>query len=207
MKAIPPIGGRASFYGLGWNVGYEDTGELRLGHSGAFGRGAATTITLFPSKALAIVALTNGAPVGLPEAITLEFLDVVRYGKSTQEDWLQTLRPYFVPPPTADQTRYSKPAKQPTPARPLASYAGVYTNSPYGALTVTPRHGDLWFTVGPNRERFRLHHYSGDEFFFETRGENATGFSGALFDATGSRISSLTINAWNADGLGTFRRS
>jgi CubicO group peptidase (beta-lactamase class C family) len=205
MKGLPPIGGRASFYGLGWNVNYEDTGELRVSHSGAFGRGAATAITVLPSKGLALVALTNGYPVGLPEAIQFEFLDVVRYGRSTQ-DWLAVLKPYVTPPPTADQVKYSHPATNATPARRLGWYVGSYANSPYGDLTVSAVNGALWFTVGPDRERFRLRHYSGDEFFFTTRGENATGFSGALFRGSPSHATSLTIGAWNADGLGTFTR-
>ena len=88
-------GRRPSFYGLGWNVNYEPTGELRVSHSGAFGRGAATTVTLYPSKGLAFVGLTNGPPVGLPEAIGVEFADHVRYGKSTQEDWVAVIGPYI----------------------------------------------------------------------------------------------------------------
>jgi hypothetical protein len=206
MKAVPPIGGRSNFYGLGWNVGYEDTGELRLGHSGAFGRGAATAVSLHPSKGLGITVLTNGAPIGLPEAVYLEFLDIVRYGKATQ-DWVSATASVIVPPPTADQRRYSHPPKHPNPARGLASYVGTYANSPYGDLVVSADARGLWFTVGPRREKFRLHHYSGDDFYFETRGENATGFSGALFDGTPARVTSLTITAWNADGLANFVRS
>jgi CubicO group peptidase (beta-lactamase class C family) len=206
MKAVPPIGGRSNFYGLGWNVGYEDTGELRVGHSGAFGRGAATAVSLYPSKGLAIAVLTNSAPIGLPEAVYLEFLDIVRYGKST-EDWVAATASVVVAPPTADQTRYSHPPRHPQPARRLASYVGTYANSPYGDLVVSADTHGLSFTVGPRGERFRLHHFSGDEFYFETRGENATGFSGALFDGTPARVTSLTVTAWNADELGTFLRS
>jgi hypothetical protein len=83
---------------------------------------------------------------------------------------------------------------------------GTYVNSPYGNLAVSAADGALWFTVGPDREQFRLRHYSGDEFYFSTRGENATGFSGALFQGASRQATSLTIGAWNADGLGTFVR-
>ncbi|MDX6326616.1 MAG: hypothetical protein QOK15_2970 [Nocardioidaceae bacterium] len=206
MKGLPSIGGRANFYGLGWNVGYEDTGELRLGHSGAFGRGAATAITMFPSKGLAMVALTNGHPVGLPEAIQVEFLDLVRYGESTQKDWLAFFAPYFIPPPTPDQEKYSEPATGAEPARRLDWYVGTYTNSPYGDLTVSLVDGALSFSLGPDREHFELLHHSGDEFYFTTTGENATGFSGAIFRDASPQGTSLTIGAWDADGLGTFVR-
>jgi hypothetical protein len=40
-----------------------------------------------------------------------------------------------------------------------------------------------------NRQHFRLHHYSGDDFDFEATGENAGGFSGAHFHGTHARVS------------------
>ncbi|HVK35566.1 MAG TPA: serine hydrolase, partial [Microlunatus sp.] len=205
--ALPEIGAAASFYGLGWNVNYEPTGELRVSHSGAFGRGAATTVTLYPSKGLAFVGLTNGPPVGLPEAIGVEFADHIRYGKSTQEDWVAVIGPYITPPETADQKKYSVPAKDPKPARPAAAYTGRYLNEFYGPLTVSGGDGKLEFTVGPALEKFALRHYSGDEFFFQTTGEDDSGFSGATFTMSGDKAASLLITAWNAEELGTFVRA
>lgn len=199
------LGGRSSFYGLGWNVDYENTGELRLSHSGAFERGASTAITVFPSKKLGIVVLTNANPRGVPEAIAAEFVDVVRYGASTR-DWLAFIAPFVTEPVTEDQTKYSKPAVNPSPPRSLGAYVGTYPNRLYGDLTVSLREGALSFTVGPAGKRFPLMHYSGDDFFFQTTGENATGFSGAIFSATRNRVTSVTINAWNRDKLGVFTR-
>jgi hypothetical protein len=134
------------------------------------------------------------------------FLDWVRYGKSTQQDWLASLAPYVIAPPTADQIKYSKPATHPTPPRKLGAYVGTYLNAPYGDLTVSLDDSGLWFTVGPNHQHFRLHHYSGDDFYFETTGENATGLSGALFHGSHARVALLTINAWNSEKLGAFTR-
>ena len=203
--ALPDIGHAASFYGLGWNVNYEPTGELRVSHSGAFGRGAATSITLFPALGLGIVGLTNGEPVALPEAITVEFTDHVRYGKSTQENWLDVIAPYVTPEETADQKKYAQPATDPTKARSLSAYEGRYANDFYGTLTVSARGEQLSFTVGPAGLVFDLQHYSGDEFFFDTVGEDDSGFSGAIFAGSGSG-QKLTINAWNKEKLGTFTR-
>ena len=204
--AVPEIGAAASFYGLGWNVNYEPTGELRVSHSGAFGRGAATTVTLYPSKGLAFVGLTNGPPVGLPEAIGVEFADYIRYGKSTQKDWVAVIGPYITPPETEDQKKYSVAPKDPTPARPAAAYVGRYLNDFYGPLTVSGTDAKLEFTVGPALEKFPLRPYSGDDFFFQTTGEDDSGFSGAVFDVEGTKATSLLISAWDAEGLGTFRR-
>ena len=41
--------GTPSFYGLGWNVGYDDSGRLRLSHSGALALGAGTNVNMIPS--------------------------------------------------------------------------------------------------------------------------------------------------------------
>lgn len=209
IKARPPlpeIGVAASFYGLGWNVNYEPTGELRVSHSGAFARGAATSITLFPAEGLAIVGLTNGSPMALPEAITVEFTDVVRYGRSTQEDWVAVIAPYITFPETEDNKTYSKAAADPKPAKSPSAYTGRYTNDLYGPLTITEHDGKLSFTVGPSG-RFALQHYSGDEFFFRTVGEDESGLSGAIFTVDGDTATSLVINAWNAEKLGTFERA
>ena len=51
-----------------------------------------------------------------------------------------------------------------------------------------------------------MRHYSGDDFYFETTGEDDSGFSGAVFKVEGNKATSLLITAWNAEELGTFRR-
>lgn len=204
--ALPKIGIAASFYGLGWNVNYEPTGELRVSHSGAFGRGAATSITLFPGLGLGIVGLTNGEPVALPEGITVEFTDHIRYGKSTQDDWVSLIAPFVTPKVTKDQEKYSQPATDPKGARTPSAYEGRYGNDFYGPLTVSSSGGRLTFTVGPAGHDFALKHYGGDEFFFDTVGEDDSGFSGAIFAGSGSTADTLTINAWNAERLGVFWR-
>ncbi|MEW3744846.1 serine hydrolase, partial [Pseudomonas aeruginosa] len=78
---LPEIGSPAAFYSLGWNVNYEPTGEMRLSHSGAFSLGASTSVTLYPSEGLAIMVLTNASPLAVPEAVTAEFVDIIRYGE------------------------------------------------------------------------------------------------------------------------------
>jgi CubicO group peptidase (beta-lactamase class C family) len=50
---------RVAFYGLGWNVDYDDEGRVRLNHSDGFNLGAATVVSLCPSEELGIVVLTN----------------------------------------------------------------------------------------------------------------------------------------------------
>lgn len=60
-------------------------------------------------------------------------------------------------------------------------------------------------SLGPKPMRFRLTHYDGDTFSFETVGENATGLSGVTFKG-GGQAAKVTVEAWDQDGLGTFTR-
>ena len=71
---LPPTMPAPRMYSLGWNMQADDRGFLvRLGHSGAFALGAATCVSLFPQDKFGIVALTNGEPLGAPEAICAAF--------------------------------------------------------------------------------------------------------------------------------------
>ncbi|MFF3687711.1 serine hydrolase [Streptomyces sp. NPDC002187] len=200
--------GRTGFYGLGWNVSYDDQGRLRLSHSGAFALGANTNVTLLPSEQLGIVVLTNGMPVGLADSIALNFFDTAQYGRPTA-DWLSLIGKVYEQEEAElkSPTDYAEPPPAPAPARPEGAYLGTYRSDYYGPLRVTAAGGALTLQLGPDRMRFRLTHYDGDSFSFRTVGENAVGLSGVTFSgdldgkATRVRVESLDRN-----GLGTFTR-
>ena len=59
---------------------------MQLSHSGAFELGAGTNFVILPSADVAIVALTNATPSGVPETLTAEFADLVQFGE-VREDW------------------------------------------------------------------------------------------------------------------------
>ena len=117
---------RTQFYGLGWNISYDDQGRLKLDHSGAFALGAATSVALLPVEQLGIVTLTNGEPIGVPEGINNAFFDAAQHGKPTV-DWLA----YFAKasprpkptrrtrttrrPPSRSRRRRSRLTRAPTP--------------------------------------------------------------------------------------------
>ena len=82
-----PATQRAGFYGLGINVSYTDFGAVQWSHSGAFASGAATAFYLLPGSGFGVLALTNGVPVGAPEALCLSVLDLATTGDVTR-DWL-----------------------------------------------------------------------------------------------------------------------
>lgn len=203
-------GGEPGFYGLGWNIGYDDRGRLRLNHSGGFNLGAATTVTLLPTEKLGIVVLTNGPPIGVPEAIAGSFFDYAENGRQTV-NWLAFFGK-LVPASLqagVSPTDYSKPPAGAAPAKAASVCTGTYTNDYYGPLTVTAdAGGNLSMTLGPEKQVYPLTHYTGETFSYQTRGENAVGRSGVTFhtDSAGA-VTSVTIEDYNdANGLGTFIR-
>lgn len=209
LSALPlsPIS-RSGFYGYGMNVGYDYAARLRLNHSGGFLQGAATVFTLVPSANLGIVVLTNGMPIGVPESIANYFLDYVVAG-SVQDDWLtlygQVFAAMYVNP---SELAGKKPPKHPVPAKPDSFYTGTYDNPYYGPIRVVSEGGSLHLRIGPRPDDYVLRHWSGDLFAFYPTGENALGITAATFNAgAGSPpAASLTLEYYNATGLGTFTR-
>jgi len=200
---------RATFYGLGINVGYDPGGRLRLTHSGAFASGAATTVFMLPSESLGIVVLTNGMPVGAPEAIAATFLDLAEFGKP-ERDWLAAYGARMAAlSANPSALAHAKPPLNPAPARPAAAYTGSYQNRFYGPATVVSRNGRLVILLGPRRKSFALTHWNGDTFSYMPAGENAAGIVAITFavPAGATRAGRLTIENLNEDGLGTFARS
>lgn len=193
--------GRAGFYGLGWNVSYDDSGRLRLSHSGAFELGTNANVTMLPLEKLGIVVLTNGAPVGLADAVALDFFDVAQHGKATT-DWLPLLASVYAKEVdnARSPTDYAHPPTSAKPAKDSATYTGTYDNPYYGKATVTADDkGVLTLALGPKPMLIPLTHYDGDTFSFETTGEMAAGRTGVTFADGTVRVESLDENH-----LGTF---
>src|SRR5437667_4721407 len=118
LTGFNPFTQLPTFYGSGWNVGYDQQGRLRLNHSGAFGLGAATYVNLAPGEQLGIVVLTNAYPLGIAEALGMTFVDIAVYGKPTQ-DWFPLFKQVYSNPATIGTVLgfdYSKPPASATPA-------------------------------------------------------------------------------------------
>ncbi len=152
---------------------------------------------MLPLEKLGIVVLTNGAPVGLADAVALDFFDFAEHGKVTT-DWLGLAGSLYAQMDAAGRspTDYSRPPAGAKPARDGAAYTGTYDNPFYGAATVTAdRAGALTLALGPEPQRYPLTHYDGDTFSFVTAGENAVGRTGVTF-ADGT----LRVEYLDADG-------
>jgi CubicO group peptidase (beta-lactamase class C family) len=209
VTGFNPLTGLPSFYGLGWNVGYDEHGRLRLNHSGGFALGAATYINLVPAEHLGIVVLTNAYPIGEAEGLGATFMDLALYGKPTR-DWLAFFKQIFSDPAVIGTFLgfdYSKPPASPTPASPNGAYVGTYSNDFFGDIQVIEKDGGLAIIEGPRPMTFPMTHYDRDIFTYETAGENAVGASGVTFmlgpDGKASRV---LVENLDIRGEGAFRR-
>ena len=194
---------RSGFYGYGFNVSTSPAGRVHFSHSGAFAIGAATNLVIIPSADVAIVALTNATPGGVPETLTAEFTDLVEFGE-VREDWRKLYAGAFAEMDTPlGRLAGKQPPADPTPARPLRSYTGSYANPYWGTATVAEKDGALTASLGPRPDTYRLEHWDGDVFTFQLNGENAPpgSVSAARFDAD-----TLTLEYFDSEKMGTFTR-
>jgi CubicO group peptidase (beta-lactamase class C family) len=204
-----PASDRTGFYGLGWGVGYNDQGHVRFSHSDGFASGGATTVYLLPGEELGIVVLTNSFPIGVPEAMSASFFDLVLTGK-VQQDWLgiygqgfeALFKEYF-----ANRTDYSKRPAQPSPALPTSAYAGIYRNDFFGDVQIVEKDGGLVLQQGPAKIVTPLQHFDRDLFVYQPVGESAGALSGVAFRVgPDQRAASVVVENLDIFGQGTFTR-
>jgi CubicO group peptidase (beta-lactamase class C family) len=193
-----------SFYGLGWNLDVDHLGYVRWSHSGAFTMGAATTTVLIPKEGLGVVVLSNGRPIGVPEAIADMVIDEVVRGGATQDwstYWAQQFAGMFVEDPAL-----AKPPAPPTPARAAEVYAGSYRNDFYGTFEIRSGSGGLEVVQGPPRRTFPLTHWDADTFTYVPALESPDVRTAISFAVSADRASAIDIGDGDGAGLGTLLR-
>jgi CubicO group peptidase (beta-lactamase class C family) len=210
LTGFSPFTGLPSFYGLGWNVSYDEQGRLHLNHSGAFALGAATHVNLVPVEQLGIVVLTNAYPIGIAEALGTTFLDTALYGKPTQ-DWFAIFKQAFSNPAAVGTVLgfdYSKAPASPAPALKTTAYLGRYTNDFFGEISIIEKDGGLAIVEGPKNKTFPMQHYDRDTFTYETEDENAVGRSGITFTiGPDGKATQVVVENLNVRGDGVFKRA
>jgi hypothetical protein len=208
-EAADPGTERTGFYGLGINVSYTDFGAVQWSHSGAFDSGAATAVFMLPAAGFGVLALTNAAPVGAPEALCLSVLDLATLGDLSR-DWLDFVTPFFTAmddPPYGTGTNWAEPPAEATPSLPAAAYLGTYRNDYYGEAEVAEAGGGLVLRLGPAPLKFTLEHYDRDTFSWQPEGENAYGRSGLTFTVGPDGTASAFDDEYLAvDGAGRLER-
>lgn len=196
------------FYGLGWNVDIDSNGQLHLSHSGAFNLGVGTNVHLVPAERLGIAVLTNGFPVGLAEAVSKSFLDLVLVG-NIERDWIDAYGQLFADVMKADYGDAVDAAlapSQPSTALSPKRYLGPYDNELYGELEIAEENGSLVMKLGRHKDLFPLRHFDRDTFTYQPTGENAFGPSAVTFTVEADRTTAVTIENLNIHGQGTFLR-
>jgi CubicO group peptidase (beta-lactamase class C family) len=209
LTGFSPLNGLPGFYGLGWNVNYDEEGRLRLSHSGGFDLGAATNVALVPAEDLGIVVLTNTNPLGVAEGLASTFLDYALHGKPTQ-DWLEIFKQAFAQMLQVEKSRignYTKPLASPAPPAANAAYLGSYSNDYFGEISVIEKDGGLAIAQGPKRMTFPMKHWDRDTFTYETQEESAVGTAGITFTmAPDGNARQVSVENLNIDGEGIFDR-
>ena len=193
---------RSGFYGYGFNVSSTSGARMELSHSGAFELGSGTNVVILPSADVAIVALTNATPAGVPEALTAEFADLVQFGE-VREDWYKLYSDIFnqMEQPTGSLVGRQPPA-DPAPAAPLTTYVGTYNNDYWGPARITEKDGKLHLAIGTKLD-VPLDHWDGNVFTFSFVTENAPPgtISTATFDGD-----KLKLEYYDTFDKGTFTR-
>jgi len=193
---------RSGFYGYGFNVAPTSAARMELSHSGAFELGSGTNFVILPSADVAIVALTNATPSGVPESLTAQFADLVQFGE-VREDWYKLYGDIFkqMEQPTGSLVGQKPPANL-APAAPPASYVGTYNNDYWGPARVTEKDGKLHLALGAKLD-VPLDHWDGNIFTYSWVSENSPPgtISKATFDG-----SKLTLEYYDTFGKGTFTR-
>jgi CubicO group peptidase (beta-lactamase class C family) len=199
---------RPGLYGFGFGVGVQPSGRTTISHSGAFALGAATNFMLIPSLDLGIVALSNAIPIGVVEALTASFSDLVQYGAVTR-DWFQgygQLMAGLMAP--VGKLAGKAPPEHPAPPADLREYAGTYGNEYYGPAEVARRASGLVLKIGPKGTQFQLRHWEGSVFVYTPDGENAPDGSVSMvtFEPAMGRPSVMSIEFYAESGKGEFVR-
>ncbi|HEY2880935.1 MAG TPA: serine hydrolase [Pirellulales bacterium] len=201
---------RSGFYGLGWNVEYDEHGRVRLGHSGGFALGAGTIVNLIPAEKLGIAVLCNASANGVPEALARSFCDVALEGKADR-DWFPIFRQAMAANNTSNYGEtidFAKPPANAAAALSNSAYTGRYYNSYYGNVEIAEQKGQLVLRIGAKPLETNLKHFNRDIFFYQPFGEMAGGPSAVVFTVgPDGHASSVAIEILNADGQGVFMHS
>jgi CubicO group peptidase (beta-lactamase class C family) len=197
-----------SYYGLGWNVDYRASGETQLSHSGAFMLGAATAVYMIPNKQIGILVLTNGSPVGLPEAIALNFLDFFEYG-AARKDYLAILQQDYlglrqgVLSSSKDYSK-EKPPSNPSPGGATSSFVGTYTNPYYGKVEIEEQQGKLILRLPPLGAYYELSHWDGNIYTYYIANEvSGAARRGVCFSGDGNEV---TVENLDFEYSNVFKR-
>ena len=151
------------YYGIGWRLAYDQQGQLKVQHSGAFVLGVRSSITLLPEEDLGIVVLSNAFPSGLPEGVSELFLKAYKtgevdidHGRMVQSKVGNAIAAMSDTPASPKAPEASQPSLA------LPSYTGTFGTDYYGKSLVTLQDNRLVLSLG--KKSFPLTHIYRDTF-------------------------------------------
>jgi CubicO group peptidase (beta-lactamase class C family) len=137
-------------YGLGW-FQQDYNGRAVDFHTGSID-GMVAIIGLIPDEHLGVYVLANADHVEARHALMLKVFDLWGPSPSKGRDWSRELRTLYGDIQTkatlAEKASEAKRVTGTKPSLPLARYAGVYTDSLYGDMTVAAAGNGLRLKVG-----------------------------------------------------------
>jgi len=137
-------------YGLGW-FQQDYNGRAVDFHTGSID-GMVAIIGLIPDERLGVYVLANADHVEARHALMLKVFDLWGPSPSKGRDWSRELRTLYGDIRTkatlAEKASEAKRVTGTKPSLPLARYAGVYTDSLYGDMTVAAAGDGLRLKVG-----------------------------------------------------------
>jgi hypothetical protein len=150
-------------YGLGWFL-QDYRGRLVVHHGGNVD-GFTALVAMMPEEKFGIVLLTNMNGTSLPTALMQRIFDLQL--KVSPRDWSgEALKRRVAQRARAAQSQQradSQRVANTKPSLPLSSYAGVYSDSLYGDLTIREQGGKLALSFGPTWNGV-LEHWHFDTF-------------------------------------------
>jgi hypothetical protein len=169
---------------------------------------------IVPALDLGIVVLTNGFPVGLPETVTSDFLELAQFGKVRTNAWdnYQAMFRSAIKAAFGSSSVSGNAPANAKPAKPLAQYAGTYHNDYFGNAQVAVVSDALQLHMGPRDGgvAWTLTHWDGDVFKLlqGTMDASQTTVSAITFDLSGRRVT-LTQEYYQgtSHGMGVFTRA
>jgi len=160
---VQEMGGRWSFYGLGWIYTQYNPSPI-VWHNGAT-LGHKAMIAFIPSEKIGIVILSNLHGTLLPDALAMEFFD--RYMSNPEQDWsakmlqsTQRSHKNILAEAETEKTTVTKRKKNIRAAEsgylPLKNYAGRYHNPVYGDVEIKADADNLYMIIGPEKVRMNI---------------------------------------------------
>jgi CubicO group peptidase (beta-lactamase class C family) len=203
IRGLDPVTGNTGFYGLGWDVDYED-GRVYVSHAGAFSQGTRSYALISIDEGIGIVILANCFPTGVPEGIAYTLLDWIHYGNST-EDWVQTWDGSYSQLAEQLETSpdFGQPPANPSAALRDAAYIGMYSNDYVGVVEVMPGSMGLELHLESNTT-FPLQHWDRDVFILQTEDAEQSAVTFQI-DPQGN-ATLIVIEGLNSNGGGVLMK-